>query len=342
MRGKKMDFKTFKENKFQNILSRFLDPDTINSYREKYEIEPTDFENDISSYEDLYKAVGYAFLFFGNAIAKTLCDIHMFENSPSPSTNMKRFQGNEKDSFVNGAWYWISNFKTREMGKFSLIPMYYSTFKDQCEFSNIYCKFSPEDSNASDIVVYGPIPVSQEDCSSAGETVLKEIVADHYAVYEPIDGNLYYYETLEEAEAGTEKAIDYYSDDGIPEEYKNRELCILKVIKRSKYSVTDSKENYENAEDWPNNNDWDEVGKVEMVDVDPTPALQRWEARSEPPDGWYFFITSWGGESVHYIDDGKVIMGSVATAEPFDWWLEKDYKVFGPIPEPERDCSCIS
>jgi hypothetical protein len=160
-----MDFNTFKKNEFQNILAQFLHPSTINFYREKYGIEPTDFENNISSYEELYSTVGYAFLFFGNAIAKTLCDIRMCE-----TTTMNRFQANEKDAFVNGAWYWIFNFKTKKIGTLPPTPMQYSKFIDKGQFSNFAHKFSTDDRNASDIVVFGPIPVPQERTAAESAT----------------------------------------------------------------------------------------------------------------------------------------------------------------------------
>jgi hypothetical protein len=65
--------------------------------------------------------------------------------------------------------------------------------------------------------------------------------------------------------------------------------------------------------------------------------LQKWEAGSEPPDGWYFIVGPQGKTVCQFID--KTIATPSSVVGMFDrtyWesWLSH-CKVYGPIPEPE-------
>lgn len=110
----------------------------------------------------------------------------------------------------------------------------------------------------------------------------------NYLVFEPMDHDFHYYETEKEAlKAAADIIKDYdFSDDGIPEEYVDGELIVVKIIAKSKYTETDSIKNYaclknnekasecsicvipekecEGTEEWPHNIDFETVGDVEM------------------------------------------------------------------------------
>jgi hypothetical protein len=84
-----------------------------------------------------------------------------------------------------------------------------------------------------------------------------------YRVYDPVDGDMHDCETLEEAEYCAQNCIDE-CEDGCPEEYSNGELEILKVLKVSRFRVTDRKSDYE--DEWPYDSGCEEVGTIEMVE----------------------------------------------------------------------------
>jgi hypothetical protein len=93
-----------------------------------------------------------------------------------------------------------------------------------------------------------------------------------YAVYDPMNEYAHKYvykcETLEEARKYAQECIDYYNEDGYPEEYLDGGLQILKILKVSRFRVADRKEDHENKNEWPYGDDFDEVGDMEMVDLD--------------------------------------------------------------------------
>jgi hypothetical protein len=88
-----------------------------------------------------------------------------------------------------------------------------------------------------------------------------------YAVYEPIENEFHACDTLAEAKNIVNDLITCYSDD-IPEEYQNGELKILKVLQHSIFRVIDRRENYKNPKEWPYDSDFDEIGKIEMVNTE--------------------------------------------------------------------------
>jgi hypothetical protein len=69
------------------------------------------------------------------------------------------------------------------------------------------------------------------------------------------------------------------------------------------------------------------------------PALRRWEAGSNPPDGWYFVVSvSLDSKNVYRILD-KTMLTPASVANTFNrtyWesWLSH-CQIYGPIPTPE-------
>lgn len=65
---------------------------------------------------------------------------------------------------------------------------------------------------------------------------------------------------------------------------------------------------------------------------------RRWEAGSEPPDGWYFLVEPYGVR-VESITGGLVVgaawLGS--NFESWESWVEQGWQFYGPIPEPEAE-----
>jgi hypothetical protein len=166
-----MDFQTFKKEKLNEILNQFLDPNIVNSYRAEYGIQRGDFENDISSYDDVYNILGYAFLILGRAIAKTISDVRVYESGSSenrssesgPSKNnsfpMKRFSLDDKESLIHGAWYWVFNFKPDGVTVLPPVPVQYFSNKSLLEC--LPRSISPATNSKPDIggvIIFGPIP----------------------------------------------------------------------------------------------------------------------------------------------------------------------------------------
>jgi hypothetical protein len=152
-----MDFETFKKEKYHDILNQFMDPDVINLFRKEYGIPVCDFENDVCSYEDLYKNVGYAFLFFGRAIAKTMCEISTHENGSTPI--MKRYTADNRDSLIDRAWYWVYDLLLDGFETPQPIPMMYSAKEKNFKDPSLVTCF--EDDIPKSVVIFGPIPLPE-------------------------------------------------------------------------------------------------------------------------------------------------------------------------------------
>jgi hypothetical protein len=152
----KMDFQTFKKEKMDKVLNQFLAPDIINSYKVKYGIKPSYFGKDVSSYDDVYDILGYAFLFLGRAVAETISDVRVYESSSSP---MKRFSLNDKEYLIHGAWYWVFNFKPDGVSVLPPTPIQYFSNKTLLEcLPHSFPSTANREPNSDEIVIFGPIP----------------------------------------------------------------------------------------------------------------------------------------------------------------------------------------
>ena len=85
-----------------------------------------------------------------------------------------------------------------------------------------------------------------------------------YFVFEAIDGGWDECETLEEARKIARDYFDFYSDDGIPEEYINGGIKIMQVFEESYCPVI--KKRSDSRGPWPY--DFDELLGFEMRPVD--------------------------------------------------------------------------
>jgi len=93
-----------------------------------------------------------------------------------------------------------------------------------------------------------------------------------YVAFDPAYGEYSTFDTLEEAKSWLIDIGlgDPRDCDPIPEEYINGEAWIAEIKYRSKYKITDRKENYPCSEDgesdWPYDDGYDVVGDLLMVD----------------------------------------------------------------------------
>jgi hypothetical protein len=154
-----MNFDTFKKEKMGEVMDQFLAPEILDGYKAEYGIEIRESQNDVESYEEVYKALGYGFLIFGRAIAKAISDVRVYETLPPP---MKRFSVRDKDALENGAWYWVCNFKLDGVQAMSPTPMKYSA--DTSAFYSLAVEtkssvLDKESKSVDDVVILGPIPV---------------------------------------------------------------------------------------------------------------------------------------------------------------------------------------
>jgi hypothetical protein len=92
-------------------------------------------------------------------------------------------------------------------------------------------------------------------------------MGDKFAVYEPIDGIFETYPTLEAAQKAAKSEIDDSCKEGeIPEEYMDEKLMVLQIFEVSRFRTTEWKKDYEaRGEEWPFDDDFDDVGIIEMV-----------------------------------------------------------------------------
>ena len=96
---------------------------------------------------------------------------------------------------------------------------------------------------------------------------------EKFVAYSAGDCEFESFETFEEAE----KWLRDFYDDGISEEAMNGKDFIAKITHRSSFEITDSKENYHehtetcpedcDEEEWPYDNEWDNVGDINFVEV---------------------------------------------------------------------------
>jgi hypothetical protein len=151
-----MDFEKFKdEGMLDKIVGEFLSPEVINRYRKEYGAEKCD--KDIDSYEELYKTVGYAFLFLGRAIAETIGDIRVCETASVPPSPIKHVKS--ESLLIDHAWYWLCNFQIKMDEKMISLPPFpglYSASEKEFVFCPIVEKEIAADTPG--LVVFGPIP----------------------------------------------------------------------------------------------------------------------------------------------------------------------------------------
>jgi Lar family restriction alleviation protein len=62
--------------------------------------------------------------------------------------------------------------------------------------------------------------------------------------------------------------------------------------------------------------------------------LQKWDAGSEPPDGFYWFLND-KSQTICLIWNGKAVANKYSDARPVSVYFENGYQLYGPIPEPE-------
>ena len=93
---------------------------------------------------------------------------------------------------------------------------------------------------------------------------------DKYIAHDEDNGESQIFETFEAAEKWLITDNDF--SDGIPEEFEDGNCFIAKITHRTTMIITDEKKNYHehtdscpencNEEEWPYQDDFDEVGKV--------------------------------------------------------------------------------
>lgn len=165
-----MDFKSFKKEKLNDILAQFLDPEILTSYRMEYGICFENVNEDIESYEELYKTIAYSFLLFGRAISKTISDIRVCEVAEDMPifqvSPMERFLSKDKSSLVDKAWYWVSGTSVCDTHiqpspfTWPPIPMRYFADKDLLQSSPDFF-ISCRDGLDPGLTIWGRIPEPQ-------------------------------------------------------------------------------------------------------------------------------------------------------------------------------------
>lgn len=110
---------------------------------------------------------------------------------------------------------------------------------------------------------------------------LEKPVDGKFFAYNATEGDFHEFDSFEEA-ADWIKEFNQDSDFGVSEEFQNGDCFIGKITHRSKYTVTDRKENYcqkvceecplQEASDcgherWPFNDDWEYVGDLSFEPV---------------------------------------------------------------------------
>jgi hypothetical protein len=151
-----MDFETFKKEKMTDIMDQFLDLDILDGYKEEYGIraQKEHPENDVESYEDVYRSLGYAFLIFGRSIAKTISDVRLYEVLPPP---LKRISVKDRNALTDGAWYWVCT------NTLPPTPMRYAAATETMAIAPTYVD-GPRinlDSFNDKTIFFGPIPVPE-------------------------------------------------------------------------------------------------------------------------------------------------------------------------------------
>jgi hypothetical protein len=94
-------------------------------------------------------------------------------------------------------------------------------------------------------------------------------MSGQYAVYDPINDDFNYYDTIEEARQGAKEYIASWSDELWPTDYVGGGLMILKILEASHWRPTEFKEDYPEGE-WPYGRytNEDVVGVIEMTPVE--------------------------------------------------------------------------
>jgi hypothetical protein len=89
-----------------------------------------------------------------------------------------------------------------------------------------------------------------------------------FCAYDLDDGEYEWFDDESDALDWVKGAISDHESEGIGEEAVDGGIGYMKVLKYTKWKVTDRKIDYEKrGEDWPFNDEWDEVGPLELIDA---------------------------------------------------------------------------